>query len=328
MKNKTILITGGTGSFGKEYLKLAISEKVKKIIIFSRDELKQFELKQKIDKKYISKIRFFIGDVRDYERLKFAFNDVDYVIHAAALKQVDTCEYNPFEAVKTNILGSQNIINAAIETGVQKVIGLSTDKASSPINLYGSTKLAADKLFVSANYYRGDKNLKFSVVRYGNVLNSRGSVLPTFLRQKIKSKFFHITHPDMTRFNITLKEGVNFVNNCLKIMQGGELFVPKLPSFKITELAKAIDPKKKIKIIGIRPGEKLHEEMISENESNEIIDMKKYYVVLPIMERVNWNKKFYTKKGKLNKKKFSYNSLNNNNYLNNKELKILLKEFL
>ena len=202
MKNKTILITGGTGSFGKEYIKLAISEKVKKIIIFSRDELKQFELKQKIDKKYISKIRFFIGDVRDYERLKFAFNDVDYVIHAAALKQVDTCEYNPFEAVKTNILGSQNIINAAIETGVQKVIGLSTDKASSPINLYGSTKLAADKLFVSANYYRGDKNLKFSVVRYGNVLNSRGSVLPTFLRQKIKSKFFHITHPDMTRFNI------------------------------------------------------------------------------------------------------------------------------
>tara|TARA_B100000787_G_scaffold163912_2_gene146051 strand:+ start:2079 stop:3065 length:987 start_codon:yes stop_codon:yes gene_type:complete len=325
MKNKVILITGGTGSFGKIFVNYALKQNPKKIIIFSRDELKQFEMRKNYNKFQLKKLRFFIGDVRDYERVFYALKQVDYVIHAAALKQIDTCEYNPFEAIKTNIIGAQNIINASIERNIKKVIALSTDKASSPINLYGATKLASDKLFISANYHRGSTGEKFSVVRYGNVFNSRGSVVPVFLNKVKTGKKFEITDPKMTRFNITLDEGVNFVGKCLEIMEGGELFVPKLSSFNITDLAKAIDEKKQIKIIGIRSGEKIHEEMISDNESNPIIDVKDFYVLLPDMKMVSWSKNKYLKIGKQVKEKFSYTSDNNKKFLNIKELKKLIK---
>ena len=325
MRNKVVLITGGTGSFGKSFVNYALTKQVKKIIIFSRDELKQFELRKKFNNKNLKKLRFFLGDVRDYERLSYAFKQVDIVVHAAALKQIDTCEYNPFEAIKTNIIGAQNVISASLEAKVSKVIALSTDKASSPINLYGATKLASDKLFIAANYHRGKSGQKFSVVRYGNVFNSRGSVVPVFLKKVKTNEKFEITHEDMTRFNITLNQGVDFVGRCLNIMEGGELFVPKLPSFKVMDLAKAIDKNKKIKIIGIRPGEKIHEEMISDNESNPVIDMKSYYVVLPDMKKTSWSAEKYLKLGKKLKNKFSYRSDKNINYLTIKELSKLIK---
>ena len=326
MKNKVVLITGGTGSFGKSFVKYALSKKPKKLIIYSRDELKQFEIKKNFNKSELKILRFFIGDVREYDRLSYALQNVDYVIHAAALKQIDTCEYNPFEAIKTNVLGAQNLINASLSSGVKKVIALSTDKASSPINLYGATKLASDKLFIAANYHKGSTGGKFSVVRYGNVFNSRGSVVPVFLKRLKDNQNFEITDLKMTRFNITLDEGIKFVSNCLNIMEGGELFVPKLPSFNIFDLAKAIDKKKIIKVIGVRPGEKIHEEMISENEPNDIVDMKSYYVVLPDMQKVSWSKEKYFKKGTKMKEKFSYRSDNNKNFLKVEDLSKLIKK--
>lgn len=279
---KTVLVTGGTGSFGKKLVaKLLNSTQCRKVIIFSRDELKQYEMQQVY--KGESRLRFFIGDVRDYERLNRAFDGVDYVVHAAALKQVPAAEYNPFEAVKTNINGAQNIIEAAINQSVDRVIALSTDKACAPVNLYGATKLVSDKLFINGNAYSGPHRTRFAVVRYGNVVGSRGSVVPLF-KQLAGNGSLPITDARMTRFWITLDQGVEFVMQSLERMRGGELFVPKIPSTKVTDLAKAIDPDAEINIVGIRPGEKLHEEMITVHDSRRTVDMGDHYVVQPEME--------------------------------------------
>ena len=326
IKNKTILVTGGTGSFGQQFIETCLKLSPKKIIIYSRDELKQYEMQNKFyNNKNFDKLRFFIGDVRDYPRLRLAMEKVDYVIHAAALKQVPIAEYNPFEAIKTNVLGAQNVIEAALEQNVKKVIALSTDKAAAPINLYGATKLASDKLFLSANNIRGNKDIKFSVVRYGNVMFSRGSVVPFFIKAK-KKGFIPITDKEMTRFNITLDEGVNFVLKSLDIMIGGELFVPKIPSIKITDLADAIAPNVKKKIIGIRPGEKLHEEMITETDSMHTYEFKDYYIILNDFNFTGRDSKeiskiVSSKGGKKCKRGFSYNSKNNKNFLSIKEIR-------
>ena len=325
LDNKSILITGGTGSFGKRFVDTVFKKfKPKKVIIYSRDEQKHFQLQKKWKFK---NIRFFIGDVRDLSRLSDAMDGVDIVIHAAALKHVSMSEYNPFEAVKTNILGAQNIIEACMKNNVKKVIALSTDKASSPINLYGATKLTSDKLFIAANYYRGSKSIKFSVARYGNVAGSRGSVIPFFLNHKSKG-FLPITDKRMTRFNITLDQSVEFVFFCLKKMWGGEVFVPKIPSYKIIDLAKAISSKSRIKFIGIRPGEKIHEEMVSTNEALNTIEYKKYFVIVPNSKLISWNKKKYMQMntgGKICKDDFSYNSKTNKEFLNSKQLQKLIK---
>ena len=333
-KNKIILITGGTGSFGKEFVKFALKNyDFKKIIIFSRDEMKQYDMRNSFSKKDNTKLRFLIGDIRDKERLMFAMENVDIVIHAAALKQVDTAEYNPFEAVKTNIMGSQNVIEASLSNNVDKVIALSTDKASSPVNLYGASKLTADKLFVSANNYKGRKKTLFSVVRYGNVFGSRGSVLPLFLNQK-KQNIFTVTDNRMTRFSITLSSAVNFVFSSLMNMQGAEIFIPKLYSYNIIDVVKAISLKPKINIIGLRPGEKLHEEMISSSASNQILEFNNYYVVLPDSNYLDYNEKnryfknLKNKKFKKIKENFNYNSLENKNYLKVKDIKKLIKDFI
>jgi len=281
LNDKTILITGGTGSFGKRAAKIILEKYTpKRLIIFSRDELKQFEMSQAFPISQYPCIRFFIGDIRDKERLCRAFHGVDYVIHAAALKQVPAAEYNPFEAVKTNVIGAQNVINVAIDQGVKKVIALSTDKAANPINLYGATKLCSDKLFIAGNSYVGHEHTIFSVVRYGNVLGSRGSVIPFFLKCK-KEGLIPITDSRMTRFWITLEQGVSFVLNCFEQMVGGEVFIPKLPSMSIADLAKAIAPECNIKVIGIRPGEKLHEVMIPRDEARKTIEFSHHYIIQP-----------------------------------------------
>jgi UDP-N-acetylglucosamine 4,6-dehydratase (inverting) len=319
--NKTIFITGGTGSFGKAFINFFIKKKIKfkKIIIFSRDELKQHEMKNLLDENNEKKIRFFIGDIREKDRLKIAIQNVDFLIHAAALKQVPTAEYNPFEFIKTNILGTQNVVEACLDSNVQKVILLSTDKASSPINLYGATKLCADKLFVSANNIKGSKKIFFSVVRYGNVMASRGSVLHEFIKQK-QSKKILLTHENMTRFNISLDRAVETVLWAFKNCKGGEIVVPKLPSFYVKNLAKAVCEKSEIIITGIRAGEKLHEEMISMDDSTSTVSLKKYYLILPKTYALNKRTNFI-------KKKFSYNSLNNEYFLTiNKLKKIVQKE--
>ena len=334
MKNKidgkTIFITGGTGSFGNAMTNILLKKyKPKKIIIFSRDELKQYEMKNSILPKYLKNMRFFIGDIRDLSRLKTAMRNVDFVIHAAALKHVPIAEYNPVEFVKTNILGSQNVIDAAIESGVSRVIALSTDKAAAPINLYGATKLTADKLFVAANNVAGDKKTIFSVVRYGNVMNSRGSVIPLFL-SKSKKDNFTVTDREMTRFTITLEEGVNLVLKTLDMMIGGEIVVPKIPSFKILDLTKAIDDKRKIVITGIRPGEKIHEEMITTSDSLNTVEFKGFYIILPNSEFISPKKlkeyQTFIKKNKAQKvlKNFCYNSQNNQHFLSVAEIKKLI----
>ncbi len=324
--NQTILITGGTGSFVKRLTEILLKNyNLKKLIIYSRDELKQSEMQKNIQSKNKANVRFFVGDVRDLNRLKQAMGGVDIVVHAAALKHVPIAEYNPFEAVKTNIIGAQNVIDASMANKVKKVIALSTDKAAAPINLYGATKLASDKLFIAANNFRGKKNIKFSVVRYGNVMGSRGSVIPYFLECK-KKNFLPITDKNMTRFSITLDEGVKFVINSLNKMYGGEIFIPKIPSFKITDLANAISSKIKLKIVGLRPGEKLHEEMITESDSINTIEFKHYYIIVSDSEFNNVNKNFFLRKnmGKLCKNNFSYNSKNNKKFLTVKELKQLI----
>jgi len=282
LNNKTILITGGTGSFGKQFIKTILEryQDVKKIIIYSRDELKQFELKQKYPQKDYPQLRFFIGDVRDRLRMIQACEGVDVIIHAAAIKQVDTAEYNPTECIRTNIDGAENVIQAALQCGVKDVVALSTDKACAPINLYGATKLASDKLFAAANNIRGSKDIKFSVVRYGNVMGSRGSVIPFFMDRK-KEGLLPITHEEMTRFNISLQDGVNMVMYAIQHHLGGEIFIPKIPSYKILDIAEAIAPECKTKVVGIRPGEKLHEEMITDTDSLNTIDLGKYYAILP-----------------------------------------------
>lgn len=282
LNNKVVLITGGTGSFGKQFIKTILDRycRVKKIIIFSRDELKQFELKQQYPEKDFPQLRFFIGDVRDQQRMIQACEGVDVVIHAAAIKQVDTAEYNPTECIRTNINGAENVISAALQCGVSDVVALSTDKACAPINLYGATKLASDKLFTAANNIRGSKDIRFSVVRYGNVMGSRGSVIPFFMKKK-EDGVLPITHEDMTRFNISLQDGVNMVMYALANHLGGEIFVPKIPSYKILDIAKAVAPECETTVVGIRPGEKLHEEMITDTDSLNTIDLGKYYAILP-----------------------------------------------
>jgi UDP-N-acetylglucosamine 4,6-dehydratase/5-epimerase len=293
LKNKSVLITGGTGSFGKKFIETILSNypDVKKIIIFSRDELKQFELKQKYPVDKYQQLRFFIGDVRDRLRLIQACEGVDVIIHAAAIKQVDTAEYNPTECIKTNINGAENVIDAALTCGVQDVVALSTDKACAPINLYGATKLASDKLFVAANNIRGAKNIKFSVVRYGNVMGSRGSVIPFFMSKKGNGTL-PVTHKDMTRFNISLQAGVDMVMFALENALGGELFVPKIPSYKILDVATAIAPESEIEVVGIRPGEKLHEEMITDTDSLNTIDLGNLFAILPSVSFVHTEEDF------------------------------------
>jgi UDP-N-acetylglucosamine 4,6-dehydratase (inverting) len=330
LNNKTILVTGGTGSFGKKFIETVFDRyKPKKIIVYSRDELKQFEMEHsdklnRYDRE--NRLRFFIGDVRDLERLKRSMEGVDIVIHAAALKQVPAAEYNPFEAVKTNILGGQNVIDACLSRGVEKVIALSTDKAAAPINLYGATKLTSDKLFIAANNYKGNREIKFSVVRYGNVMGSRGSVIPFFLARK-KDGVLPITDERMTRFNITIQEGVDFVLKNLERMWGGELFVPKIPSYKIVDVAKAIDGNCKIKIVGIRPGEKLHEEMITSTDSINSIEYEDYFVILPstqLWDLDKFRKESNSKEGKICKPGFSYNSEENDKFLTVEEIRELI----
>lgn len=327
MKNKSVLITGGTGSFGKKMVETLIKDfKLKKLIIFSRDELKQSEMQQLYPGSKYKFLRYFIGDVRDYERLKTAFENVDIVIHAAALKQVNTAEYNPLECIKTNINGAENVIRAAIQCNVKKVIALSTDKAVNPVNLYGGTKLVSEKLFISANNSYGNHPTRFAVTRYGNVIGSRGSIIPIFKKLvKEKANFFPITDARMTRFWMTLEESVNLVLSSLVYMTGGETFVPKIPSIKIIDLAKAIDPNKKIKIIGLRPGEKLHEALCSKDESHLIVDFKNYYLVMPSTS-MNKEKKRFLKnslgeKGKKLPLDFKYNSFNNKHFLDIKNIK-------
>lgn len=281
---KSVLITGGTGSFGKKFVETILDRypEVKRIVIYSRDELKQFELKQKYPMQSFPQLRFFIGDVRDGERLKRACEGVDVIIHAAAIKQVDTAEYNPEECIKTNVLGAQNVINAALQTGVKHVVALSTDKACAPINLYGATKLTSDKLFVAANNIKGSRELKFSVVRYGNVMGSRGSVIPFFIKKRdTGAKELPITDMRMTRFNISLQAGVDLVMFAIGHHLGGEIFIPKIPSYRIEDVAKAIAPSLPIVEIGIRPGEKLHEEMITPTDALNTIDLGAYYAILP-----------------------------------------------
>ena len=316
---KNILITGGTGSFGKKYTEIILSKyKPNKIIIFSRDELKQYEMAQKFDQKCM---RYFIGDVRDAKRLEEAMQDVHFVIHAAALKHVPVAEYNPMECIKTNIDGAQNVINAAIKNSVEKVIALSTDKASAPINLYGATKLASDKLFVAANNIVGKRKTRFAVVRYGNVIGSRGSVVP-FFKKLIEEgvKELPITNINMTRFFITLEDGVNFVLKNFERMHGGEIFIPKIPSMKMTDLAKALAPNLPHKIIGIRPGEKMHEVMITANDS--VIEFEDYYVITPTIQfnhQINYTINSLGEKGKDIDVGFEYNSNNNTKWITQKE---------
>jgi len=326
LNKKSILITGGTGSFGKKFTEIVIKKyNPKKIVVYSRDEFKQFEMQKNISS---TKIRYFIGDVRDVDRLKLAMVDIDIVIHTAALKQVPATEYNPFEAVKTNVMGAQNVIDASLQSNVSRVIALSTDKAAAPINLYGATKLTSDKLFVSANNYAGHSKTLFSVVRYGNVMGSRGSVIPSFLKDK-KKNILKITDRRMTRFNITLTEGVSFVIKCLDLMWGGEIFIPKIPSYKILDVAKAISSNAKLKFIGIRPGEKLHEEMITMSDSPNAVEFNSYYVILPNHKFLEWNINKFLKKNKKDIGKFcdygfNYSSENNRNFLTVKKLKKLI----
>ena len=323
-KNKAILVTGGTGSFGQRFVSevLKYHSEIKKIVVFSRDELKQFEMSKIYSPEKFKKLRYFLGDVRDKNRLQRALKDIQIVIHAAALKQVPTAEYNPFEFIQTNILGAQNLIEACLDSKVENLIALSTDKAVSPINLYGATKLCADKLFISAKNISGNKKIKFSVVRYGNVTASRGSIIP-FLKSLKNSDYLPITHKDMTRFNISLDDAVNLVNYALKNNIGGEIFVPKLPSFKIVDLAKTMYPNKKIKFIGIRDGEKIHEDLVSKAESIKTLENKNYYVVLTKNDKKVLNH-FKKLKYKPIKKIFTYSSGTNTVFLNQKDLKKII----
>ena len=326
--NKNILITGGTGSFGKKYTKILLEKyKPNKIIIYSRDELKQYEMSQDYNDKCM---RYFIGDVRDADRLKKATRDVDFIIHAAALKHVPIAEYNPMECIKTNIYGAQNVIDAALENGVSKIIALSTDKAANPVNLYGATKLASDKLFVAANNLVGNQDTRFSVVRYGNVIGSRGSVVPYF--QKLINEgsiFLPITDEKMTRFMITLEDGVNFVLKNFERMQGGEIFVPKIPSMRMVDLADAMAPNLEREIIGIRPGEKLHEIMCPADDSHLTFEFEDHFVIAPTItftKRRDYDHNILGEMGTKVAQGFEYNSGNNKEWLEKEELLKLIKE--
>ena len=318
LNNKTILITGATGSFGQKFVSKILNKykSIKKVIVFSRDEYKQLLMQEKFEKNNYKKLRFFLGDIRDVNRLKQAFEGVDIIVHAAALKQVPAAEYNPIEFIKTNIIGAQNIIEAAIEKNVSKVLSLSTDKAVAPINLYGATKLCADKLFLAANNIKGGKKITFSILRYGNVMMSRGSVIPIFL--KIKNNIFPVTDKKMTRFSITLDQSVEMAIKALEYSIGGEIFIPKLKSYKIVDLVKAISESGKIKNIGIRQGEKIHEELISKGETADIFSYKDFYIIS------SQAKKNLKGDYKMIEKNFSYNS-NNSGFYNINELKKIIR---
>ena len=329
LNNKSILITGGTGSLGKALVKRILNDypEVNRLVVFSRDEQKQFQMSQEFPDTKFKAIRYFIGDIRDYERLKRALRKIDFVIHAAAMKHVPIAEYNPMECVKTNVLGAENIINACLESNVKSVVALSTDKAAAPINLYGATKLTSDKLFIAANNIRGRNDIKFSVVRYGNVMGSNGSVIPFFLKKKSEG-VLPITDSNMTRFNITLDEGVDMVLHALEKAEGGEIFIPKIPSYKITDLATAICDKCEQKIIGVRSGEKIHEEMITSSDSYNTYDLGKYFVILPQNPVFNIENFIRDKKAKKAKPGFSYNSGQNKHFLTVDELRILINNNL
>lgn len=329
LNQKSILITGGTGSLGKALTRRIFNEypDVKRLVIFSRDEQKQFQMAQEFPKSDYPAIRFFIGDVRDKQRLVRAMNGVDYVIHAAAMKHVHIAEYNPQECIKTNVVGAENVIDACLETKVERVVALSTDKACAPINLYGATKLTSDKLFIAANNVRGKNPIRFSVVRYGNVMGSNGSVIPFFLKKR-SDGFLPITDPKMTRFNISLDEGVDMVLHALDTAWGGELFVPKIPSYRLVDVAKAIAPEIEHRVVGIRPGEKIHEEMITASDSYVTYDLGKYYAILPTVPV--WNIDEFVKAFQAEKvpEGYSYNSENNGDFLSVDQLRDLIRNNL
>jgi UDP-N-acetylglucosamine 4,6-dehydratase len=327
LNGRSLLITGGTGSLGKALIMTILKEwpQTKRLVIFSRDEQKQFQMAQEFSSNDYPQLRYFIGDVRDKDRLIRAFEGIDYVIHAAAMKHVHIAEYNPDECVKTNVNGAENVIHAAIQTGVKHVVALSTDKACAPINLYGATKLTSDKLFVAANNIRGKHDIKFSVVRYGNVMGSNGSVIPFFINKK-KEGVLPITVESMTRFNISLQGGVDMVLNALDTAWGGEIFIPKIPSYKITDVAQAIGPECEHRVIGIRPGEKIHEEMITASDSFFTYDLGKYYVIIP--QTPNWNKEEFVLhfNATIVSEGFSYDSGTNTEWETVESLRILIKE--
>ena len=325
--NKSILITGGTGTFGKAIVKTIIERlpEVERLVVFSRDELKQYEMGQQFPESKYSGIRYFIGDVRDADRLRRAMEGIDIVIHAAALKQVPAAEYNPFECIKTNVLGAQNVIEACLDTGVKRVVALSTDKAAAPINLYGATKLCSDKLFTAANNIKGHRDMRFSVVRYGNVMGSRGSVIPFFMECR-KTGVLPITDPAMTRFNISLQDGVDMVLWVLENAQGGEVFVPKIPSYRITDIAKAIGPDCEHPIIGIRPGEKIHEEMITSSDSFNTVDLGKYFAILPSAGQHSMESYCAAHGGQPVPPGYAYDSGSNTDFLTVEHLRQLIAE--
>lgn len=330
LNHKSVLITGGTGSFGKKFTEMILKDypEVKRIVIYSRDELKQSEMRAKYPRESHSQLRFFIGDVRDRERLTRACEGIDVIIHAAAMKQVDTAEYNPTECIRTNIDGAENVIHAALACGVKRVIALSTDKACAPINLYGTTKLASDKLITAANNIKGSKDIRFAAVRYGNVMGSRGSVIPFFIKQREKG-FIPITHAEMTRFNISLEEGVRLVFYAMENALGGEIFVPKIPSYRILDVAEAVAPNCEIRNVGIRPGEKLHEEMITETDSLNTIDLGPYYAILPSVSFAHKKEDFIKHH---NAKEvpfgFKYNSGSNDDWETVETLREKIREFV
>ena len=326
LNDKSILITGGTGSFGKKFVATVIERfpAVRRLVVYSRDELKQSEMQQQYPSDQYPQLRFFIGDVRDEKRLWRAMEDVVVVVHAAALKHVPVCEYNPFEAIKTNVLGGQNVIEAAIDRGVKRVVALSTDKAAAPINLYGATKLASDKLFVAANRIKGAHDIRFSVVRYGNVMGSRGSVIPFFLRER-EAGTLPITDARMTRFNITLEAGVSLVLHALDAMWGGEIFVPKIPSYKILDVAEAIAPRAEKRIVGIRPGEKLHEEMITATDALSTVEFDDRFVILPATPLWNVDEFMAAGRGRRCEPGFRYSSDTNTDWLTVDQLRELIR---
>ena len=327
LNDKSLLITGGTGSFGKAFVKTVLERwpGIKRLVIFSRDELKQYEMSQVFSERQYPALRYFIGDVRDQPRLRRALEGIDVVVHAAALKQVPAAEYNPFECIKTNVLGAQNVSEACLDTGVQRIVALSTDKAAAPINLYGATKLCSDKLFVAANNIKGARDARFSVVRYGNVMGSRGSVIPFFLAQR-STGVLPITDPQMTRFNITLQEGVEMVLWSIAHAQGGEIMVPKIPSYRITELATAIAPECRQQVVGLRPGEKIHEEMITASDSLNTVDLGAYYAILPSAGEYGIEEYVSRHGCKRVDPGFSYDSGRNPHFLSIEELRAMIFE--